>query len=300
MITVLGSLNMDLITKTERIPDIGETVWGGEFKMSAGGKGLNQAVAAGRLSGDVSFLGKIGDDYFGKKLLKKMKREPIDTTYLKIEENRQTGIASIMADSKGRNIITVAPNVNSTVSLEEFKGVEELLKETNIFLTQLELPVSTVKEGIEKASESETKIILNPAPARSIPKRIFEKVDILIPNKIETFDLAGIDRNSTSVKNAAEKLLGYGPETVIVTMGAEGVLLVSEKKISKFNTIDVKVTDTTGAGDAFCGTLAAALDSGKSISEAVKRGNIAAGLSVSRVGAQESLPTLEEVDNYQE
>lgn len=293
MITVLGSLHMDLITKTERIPRLGETVWGGEFIMSPGGKGMNQAVAASRLGGKVEFVGSIGNDYFGSMLQERLEEERIGTTHLKISK-QPTGTASIMVDSEGDNIIAVAPGADKALTLGDLEQIDELLEKSSVFLAQLEMPDEIVMKGLEKASKAGVKTILNLAPARELPDKSLQMVDVLVLNDLELKDLAG----GNSLEEAAQKVIEQGPQAVVVTLGKKGSMLASEDIITVPG-IEVKAVDTTGAGDAFCGGLAASLHSGKTLEEAVRSGNLAGALSTTRVGAQEALPTRAEVEEME-
>lgn len=297
MITVLGSLHLDLITKTERIPRLGETVWGGEFTMSPGGKGMNQAVAASRLGGKVEFVGSIGDDNFGNMLKEKLREEEIGISKLKIS-SQPTGTASIIVDSEGNNIIAVAPGADKALTLNDLEQLDELLEKSSVFLAQLEMPDEIVMRGLEKASKRGVKTILNLAPARKLPHRFLQMVDVLVLNDLEVKDLAGSD----SIEEAARSVIERGPQAVVVTLGKEGSMLVSKDDTVNTVTvpgIEVKAVDTTGAGDAFCGGLAAALDSGEDIQKAVRLGNLAGALSTTRLGAQEALPTREEVEEVE-
>lgn len=295
MLTALGSLHIDLITRTDRIPRLGETVWGGKFTMSPGGKGMNQAVAASRLGSEVGFVGSIGDDYFGSILKDRLRKEGIVTTHLKISSS-PTGTANIMVDSDGNNIIAVAPGADKSLTLDDLEEIDELLERSTVFLAQLEMPDEIVVKGLEKASEAGVKTVLNLAPARKLPQGALRMVDILILNELEVKDLAGSD----SVEEAAGKVVGLGPRAVVVTLGKEGSMLVSKDEVKKVPGIEVEVVDTTGAGDAFCGGLAAALDRGESLERAIETGNMAGAISTTKLGAQEALPTRAEIEKWKE
>lgn len=294
MITVLGSLHMDLITKTERIPRLGETVWGGESTMSPGGKGMNQAVAASRLGGKVELVGSIGDDYFGSVLKDRLKEEGIGTTQLKTSD-QPTGTASIMVDSEGNNIIAVAPGADKALTLVDLEQIDELLETSRVFLAQLEMPDEIVITGLKKASKMGVKTILNLAPARELPDKSLQMVDVLVLNDLELKDLA----ESESIEGAARKVIEEGPNAVVVTLGKKGSMSISEKEVITVPGIEVRTVDTTGAGDAFCGGLAAALDGGKYLKRAVRLGNLSGALSTTKVGAQEALPTRAEVEKLE-
>ncbi|MFO7966871.1 MAG: ribokinase [Archaeoglobaceae archaeon] len=291
MIIVLGSLHIDLITRTDRIPRLGETVWGGEFTVSPGGKGMNQAVAASRLGRKVEFVGSIGDDHFGRILKDRLKEERIATTHLKISD-QPTGTASIMVDSDGDNIISVAPGADKALTLEDLEEIDGLLGDASVFMAQLEMPDEIVMRGLEKASEAGVKTVLNLAPARKLPDRTLKMVDVLVLNDLEVRDLG----ESDSVEEAAQNVIDQGPHAVVVTLGKKGSMLASEGENIVVPGIEVKAVDTTGAGDAFCGGLAAALDRGETLQEAVKLGNLAGALSTTKMGAQEALPTRAEIE----
>lgn len=288
---------MDLITKTERIPRVGETVWSGKFKMAPGGKGMNQAIGASRLGSDVSFIGKVGEDYFGEKLLEKLKEEEIDTTHLDIEKQVPTGTASIIVDLEGRNIIAVAPGADESITKKDIDKSIKLLERSEVFLAQLETPIEIVEYGITKAKESGAKTILNPAPAKELPKNLLKNVDVLVPNEIEVIDIAKTHEKK-SMEEAARKIIQRGPETVVVTLGKEGCLIVTEEKVREIEGINVEAKDTTGAGDAFCAGLAVGLASGKDIQEAAEMGNLAGAFSTMEVGAQEVLPSLADLEDF--
>ncbi|MFP3908810.1 MAG: ribokinase [Archaeoglobaceae archaeon] len=294
MITVLGSLHMDLITRTDRIPRLGETVWGGQFIMSPGGKGMNQAVAAARLGSEVEVVGSMGDDHFGSILRDRLRKERITIIHLKIG-SEPTGVASIMVDSNGNNIIAVAPGADKALTLEELEQIDDLMERSNIFMAQLEVPDELVIKGLEKACEAEVKTVLNLAPARELPPHTLNMVDVLVLNDLEAKDLA----ESDSVERSAQKVIEQGPRAVVVTLGKEGSMLIWEGEVITIPGIEVKAVDTTGAGDAFCGGLAAALDAGQTLEKAVRLGNLAGALSTTKLGAQEALPTRAEIEKLE-
>ncbi|KXB07584.1 hypothetical protein AKJ54_00010 [candidate division MSBL1 archaeon SCGC-AAA382K21] len=297
-ISVLGSLHIDLVNKTKRIPEVGETVWGGKFKMTPGGKGANQAVAASRLGAEVKLLGKIGSDYFGEILVDNIANEGIPTNNLISNDEFHTGVAEIIVDSKGRNIISVAPGANAELTVNDLESKTDFFESSDLFLTQLEIPVEVVEYALEKASENGLKTILNPAPAKEISDKILRNVDILVPNRIELMDIAGEGRTSNSLKEAARDILKRGPEAIVVTLGEDGALLVSDEEATKFEGTKIEAMDTTGAGDAFCAGLATSMASGKSLQESVKTGNLAGALTTTKLGAQEALPTYQELSDF--
>lgn len=296
-IIVLGSSNTDMVIHTDRLPDPGETVLGGEFMMTAGGKGANQAVAASRLGGTVSFISKIGDDYFGKKSISLYQKENINIDNVFIDNDRPSGIAQIIIDAKAENSIVVAPGANMALSKEDVDKSSELIKNASILLMQLEVPLETVNYAISIAKPSNTKVILNPAPACSLPEDIYSDLFLIIPNNTEAEILTGVEVTDwDSAKKAATILHNKGADNVIITLGSAGAL-VGEKGAFTEVPIEVAVeaVDTTAAGDTFCGAVAVALTEGMDMKQAVRFANRAAGLSVSRKGAQISIPYRKEV-----
>lgn len=294
-VAVLGSLHMDLVTDTEKIPEIGETVWGGTFNMKPGGKGANQAIASARLGSEVIFIGKVGDDQFGRTILKNIEGEEIDSSFIGIDKESVTGTASIIVDSRGSNLIAVAPGADANLNVQDVMEAKKGFQKAGVLLVQLEIPIEMVRRGIEIASDQGLKTILDPAPARELPEGLLEKVDVLVPNEIEVRDLAGMDRKSATVKESAKRMLAKGTKAVVVTLGKEGSLVITRDETIKVESVEVRAVDATGAGDAFCGCLAHCLASGKSLKEAVRISNLAGAISTRKLGAQEALPTWKEL-----
>ncbi len=294
-ITVIGSLNMDLVITTPKVPVMGETVLGSGFLTVPGGKGANQAVAAAKLGGNVTMIGCVGNDTFGEVLLNNLRQNSVDTSHMRILDGVPTGIAMIVVN-EGNNFIIVDPGANYQLTPQMIDSVEDLIKESCIMVVQLEIPLDTVERVIDIAKRNDVKILLNPAPAIKLEDSLLTKVDILTPNETECEIITDIPIKSVGdAKNAVAYLMNKGVENVIVTMGGNGVVYNSGKEIIHKAVPNVKVVDTTAAGDSFSGALAVALSQGKSIDEAVDFGNIVGTLTVMKKGAQISLPTIEDV-----
>lgn len=295
-IVVIGSSNTDMVVKSNKFPKPGETIMGGEFFMFSGGKGANQAVAAARAGGAVSFIAKTGDDIFGQRAITELRNEGIDCTYITADNNKASGVALIIVDDKGENEIVVAPGANDTLHEEHIEAANDAIKEATIILFQLEIPLSTVLFAAKKGKELNKKIVLNPAPATILPTELFACLYLITPNETEAEILTGIKVTDTnSASKAADKLLLAGVENVIITMGAAGAYFKNAEMEMQIPSHKVKAVDTTAAGDVFNGVLVVELAQGNSWEEAIKTACKAASISVTRMGAQASMPYKHEL-----
>ena len=296
-IVIVGSSNTDMVVATSRLPLPGETVLGRDFVMAAGGKGANQAVAATRLGGDVAFVARLGQDLFGDEAVANFKKEGIDAGCIVRDPQAPSGVALIMVGPEGQNIIAVALGANGYLTVEDVRKAQDLIADARVVLLQLEIPLPTVAEAIRLARAAKCLIVLNPAPAQPLSPDLLRQVDILTPNESEAMSLTGCQ----TPEMAADELLRQGVGTVIVTLGAEGVLVgVEGKPFERLHGFQVHAVDTTAAGDAFNGGLAVALARGELLQAAVRYAQAVAALSVTKRGAQPSLPTGGEVQRFLE
>ncbi len=297
-ILVVGSSNTDMVIKTHKFPAPGETILGGRFLMNAGGKGANQAVAAARLGGVVAFVGKIGEDIFGKQAVQQLEDEGIDVSFVAVDPENPSGVAMITVDRNAENSIVVAPGSNGTLSPSDFDKAMSKLDESDYVLMQLEIPIPTVEYIAEKASLKKKKVILNPAPAAVLSGELLQNLYLITPNETEAELLTGIKvTDEVSALKAATQLHENGVESVIITMGAAGAFLLENGQSQLIKAPKVNAVDTTAAGDTFNGALIVALSEGKSVSEAIVFANKAASISVTRIGAQSSVPYRREILN---
>jgi len=299
-IVVVGSSNTDMVIKASHLPQPGETILGGTFFMSAGGKGANQAVAAARLGGSVLFIAKTGYDIFGKQSIELFEKEGIDVSGVQRDHYQPSGVALITVDEKGENCIVVAPGANATLTREDIDEVKEKIENAALLLVQLETPLGTVEYVASMAASKKIKFILNPAPAAKLSDELLSKISIITPNQKETEMLTGIKvTDQASAKRATELLHKKGIDTVIITMGAMGAFVSHESKYSMIPGHKVNVVDTTAAGDVFNGALVVALSEGKMMDDAVAFACKAAAISVTRLGAQASAPDRKEVESFE-
>ncbi|NMC38808.1 MAG: ribokinase [Bacteroidales bacterium] len=295
-IIVIGSSNTDMVVKTKKLPAPGETVLGGTFLMNPGGKGANQAVAAARLDGNVTFVTKTGNDLFGEQAVHLFNFEGIDTRFIIRDARNPSGIALITVDENGENCIVVAPGSNATLSAYDIEDAAFETDLSDVFLMQLEIPISTVEFVAQKVFHKGLRVILNPAPARLLPIELLECLYLITPNETEAEILTGIKViDAPSAQKAAEKLLHKGVRNVVITMGAAGAFLMNSGFSGMISVIPVKAVDTTAAGDVFNGALAVAISEGKELKDAVDFANRAAAISVTRMGAQASAPYRKEL-----
>ncbi len=296
-ILVIGSSNTDMVIQAPYLPTAGETVLGKKFVMNPGGKGANQAVAAARLGGNVSFLGKLGEDLFGQQAIANLQREGISTDYLLVDPNHASGVALITVDKQGENMIVVASGANMALTEAEILQSQEAIAQAKLILLQLEIPLDTVELAVKIASELGKTIILNPAPACPLTDCLLSQVTILTPNQTEAKILTGIEVDSPATAGlAAQQLYKRGVANVIITLGKDGAYLFNEQVAQLIPSYTVEAVDTTAAGDTFNGALAVALSEGQEMVEAVKFANLTAAVSVTRLGAQSSLPLRQEVE----
>jgi len=298
-VVVIGSLNMDLVTRAPRLPRGGETLIGHSFATVSGGKGANQAVAAARLGAQVSMVGCVGNDDYGVQLREALLVEQIDCQAVSVVED-SSGVALIVVDDNSQNAIVIVAGANGLLSPEKVVGFDRVLQEAEVIICQLEVPLATVGYTLKRGRELGKTLILNPAPASApLPAEWYGSIDYLVPNESEASALSGVPVDSLeSAEVAAARLIAAGAGKVIITLGAQGSLFANGHGFEHFPAPKVKAIDTTAAGDTFVGGFAAALASGKSEAEAIRFGQVAAALSVTRAGAQPSIPTLSDVQAF--
>lgn len=297
-IVVIGSCNVDMVVSSPKMPAPGETVMGGKFDIISGGKGANQAVSAARAKGQVSFIAKVGNDDFGRNAIAGFKVDNIDTSNIFIDPINPTGIAVIIVEENtGQNSIVVASGANGNLCVSEIKEVEKIITEADVVLIQLEIPLEVVHYCLKICKQNGVTTILNPAPAKSLSDEILNLVDIITPNESEIQILTGINPDETlQIKNAAASLLEKVNDTVIVTLGDKGVYFASKNGDEGFvSATKVEAVDTTAAGDVFNGYLATMIAQGKNYKEGIQIANKAAAISVTRKGAQPSIPYIQEI-----
>lgn len=298
-VTVVGSANMDLMVKSDRLPFPGETIVGERFSTYIGGKGTNQAIAASRMGAMVHMVARVGQDDFGTTLLNKFAAENIDSKHVCIDTGTNTGIAVITVDRSGENHIIIIPQANGKLSENDIDQAKAVISNSSVLLLQMEVPVETSIHAARIARTNNTLVILNPAPATDLPKALVDLVDIIIPNETEAEYLTGIKINDEEdCKNAADILLERGISDVIITLGKQGAFIRTNDAFCIHPALHVDVVDTTAAGDAFCGALAASLAVGFDLTESVKYGVTAGSLAATKLGAEPSLPQYSDVKAY--
>jgi ribokinase len=296
-IIVVGSANTDMVVKIDKHPLPGETRLGGDFFMNAGGKGANQAVAAARLGGNVAFVAKVGNDIFGKQTLEGLTNENIDTSHVFIDDFAPSGTALIIVNAEGENSIVVASGANAKLNEKDVASISDLT-DTAFILMQLETPIETISAVLNAANIKGTNVILNPAPAQQLSQTILEGLFLLVPNESEASILTGIQViDLASASNAADALLDKGVRHVIITLGKQGAFFKSVSREILIPAPIVTAIDTTAAGDTFCGALTVALTEGKDWDDAIRFAVTAASISVTRMGAQSSVPYRNEIHN---
>lgn len=296
-ITVVGSLNMDLVARAPHIPRPGETIIGTDLHTVPGGKGANQAVAAARLGAKVSMVGRVGQDAFARPLLDNLAAAGVDHTFVSRDPQAATGVALIVVDDNGENSIVVASGANMRLAPADVDAAETVIASAGVLLLQLESPLETVIRAAEVARGHGVTVVLNPAPAQSLPAKLLALVNVLIPNQSETALLTGLPVDTPAQAQAAALALQEsGVDTVILTLGERGALLYGRDGSQEFPAFSVTPVDTTAAGDAFVGGFAVALAEGRSLAEAVRWGNAAGALAATQLGAQPSLPEREALE----
>ena len=295
-ITVLGIFVADISFSGNKLPTTGETILGDSYNIGPGGKGCNQAIAISRLGGNVNFISKLGNDDYGKLAIDKLKKDNIDASNIIISNEHKTGVAGIHVDrNTGKNAITVVRGAPSSLTKEEIDT--NIIKQSKIFLTQLEIPLDVTLHCLKSAKENGLINILNPAPACELSRDFFELVDYFTPNETEAEFYTGVKiNNENNAKESAKKLIKMGIKNVIITLGDKGLFYSNGKNDIYIKANKVKAIDTTGAGDAFNGAFSLALLRGKTIKECLEFSNTVAGLSTSKLGAGDSMPTLEEIN----
>jgi ribokinase len=298
-IVVVGSSNMDLVAKAPRIPVVGETLMGTDFFMVPGGKGANQAVAAAKLGGEVVFVAKLGKDVFAEASLENFKSVGINSKHIEQLDGVPSGTAIIAIDDNGKNIIIVIPGANGKLMPADVDNAESDIADAAAVVCQLEVPLETVEQAAKLAKKKNVPFILDPAPARELSDELLGMVDIIKPNETEAEILTGIKvTDEASAGKAADALLVKGVKTVIITLGEKGLLLATDDSKEMIANNKVEAVDSTAAGDAFTGSLAYGLAEGKSLKKAALYANAVAAISVTRYGAQPSMPTKDEVDAF--
>ncbi len=292
-IVVVGSLNMDLVVRVARHPIVGETLLGGEFQTFPGGKGANQAAAAARLGAPVRMIGCVGSDAFGGALLAAVEKDGVDTAFIRQHPTAASGVALITVSADGQNTIVVAAGANAQLSKQDVLSAEAAFEDASAVVIQLEIPLPAVEAAARLGRKHGAMVLLNPAPAQPLSDGLLALVDYLIPNQTELQQLSGL----TDLDQAAHTLLGRGVRNLVVTLGEQGARWVSPTGQVDVPAFPVRAVDTVAAGDAFVSAFAFALADGRPVQDALRYGNAAGALSVTRAGAQPSLPTRVEVEN---
>ena len=297
-IIILGIFVADISFSGDKIPSSGETILGDSYNIGPGGKGCNQAIAISRLGGKVSFISKLGNDNYGKLAINNLKKDNIDISNIIVSNKHKTGVAGIHVDrNTGKNAITVIRGAPESFTIKEIKT--NIIKNSKIFLTQLEIPLDVTLHCLKKAKQEGLINILNPAPACNLSKDFFKVIDYFTPNETEAEFYTGIKiNNEKDAKESAKKLIKMGIKNVIITLGEKGLFYSNGKEEIYMKANRVKAVDTTGAGDAFNGGFSFALLKGKKIKDCLKLANKIAGLSTTKLGAGDSMPTLKELNKF--
>lgn len=298
-ILVIGSSNMDLVVQVPRCPAAGETLFGSSFTTNYGGKGANQAVAVARIGSGVTFMTKLGNDTFGQQMRQHFSEEGMDLTHILTDAESPTGTALITVEDKGENRIIVVPGANARLTENDAESLSAEINSCRFVLTQLEIPLPTVLRVAEMTSAAGKQLILNPAPARPLPKSLLQKVFLITPNETEAKILTGIRvSDAESARRAALWFREKGVQQIVITMGSQGAFVFTDDFQGMVPSYKVKAIDTTAAGDVFNGALTVALSEGKTTADAARFGCVASALAVMRPGAQSSIPTRTEIDAF--
>ena len=298
-IAVVGSSNMDLVVKSKRIPAVGETILGGDFIMVPGGKGANQAVAAAKLGAEVYFVAKLGNDVFAEQSLDNFNKETVNTKHVIQTSEAPSGVALILVDDGGNNLIVVAPGANQTLLPADVRRAESDIASCGAVVAQLEVPLETIECAAKMANDLKVPFVLDPAPARELGPELLRMVDVLTPNETEAQILTGIEvTDEESARAASRNLLERDIKAVILTLGDKGFLLADKEEARYVSAQKVDAVDSTAAGDAFTGSLAVGIAQNKALLDAALFANYVAALSVTKMGAQSSMPTLGEVESF--
>ncbi|MFT4416616.1 ribokinase [Fredinandcohnia humi] len=298
-IVVVGSLNIDMVVNINKLPKWGETLLGNDFFISHGGKGGNQAYAASKLGASVAMIGRVGDDLFADQLLNGLKEAGVNTSSVGRTPEAATGVALINVNDEGENNIIVAPGANSYVTPKYVREHEDVIREAKIVMVQLEIPLETVLEVARIAKKYDVPLILDPAPARILPNELYEMVTYIVPNETELSEITGLPiTDARSARMASVDLLGKGVHTVFSKLGGKGVVVTSANRTFTIDGYNVSAVDTTAAGDAFAGALATAIVSGQDLWSAAQFANAVGALTVTKPGAQRSMPDMDEAQQF--
>lgn len=296
---VFGSINMDLVARTPRLPGPAETITGHEFFTAPGGKGANQAVAAARLGTPTKMIGRVGNDGFGGELRQNLESSGVDTSFVFVDVEVSSGVAVIAVDDEAQNNIIIVPGANGRVGRADIERLKENLGEARLLLLQLEVPLEASIAAAQLAHQRGVTVVLDPAPARDLPDDLYKVVDIITPNEVEAGQLVGFSvKTRLDADRAADVLLSKGVKIVIVKMGSLGVVYATQEARAFLPAFKVEAVDTVAAGDAFNGGLAAALIENQTLPEAIRWGTAAGALSATKVGAQPSMPTKSEFEAF--
>lgn len=299
-ITVIGSSNVDFVMTMDHLPAVGESVSAETYMQTFGGKGANQAVGAARAGGDVRFVNCVGDDPLSQQMLENFRAAGIDTSYVWKERDISSGVALIMIGQAGSNYLSVIPGANARITPERVDSVAEAIRSSAIVLLQYEIPAETNARVLEIAKEAAVPVMWNFAPAKEIDRTLFELTTILVVNETEAAFLLGTEEEQFSPEQMVTRLRALGPETVVITLGADGVTAGDGEELYQLPAFSVEAVDTTAAGDVYCGALAVGMSEGKSLKEALRFASAASALSVTKIGAQPSAPEREEIERFLE